>query len=306
MIDMLSSSLPPSARKMQVCSLALVAVFFLAFTPSFSPLAHAQEAPPPPPLDHFKCYRASNPNPLLRVLVLLEDQFDVGLERFDTTRIVKVKFFCNPTTKQHGNNAFVQIQNPDHHLTLYVFKQFFAEKYPPKFEVIVDNQFGIHTMIVQKPQYLMVPSKKTKIQGAPTTHGDPTGLDHYKCYSVLEHDFNLGAVVTLGLQDEFDTRQMNAVMTTPFLFCNPTRKDHIFALGQHQVTDIRNQRDHLTCYNLTQDKVKNGVKNVEVENQFGSAQPLGIGKVEMLCVPSLKMSWGLLPPDDNNSTSEDD
>jgi len=85
-------------------------------------------APPVSQLDHFKCYDATDAEPLEFTIVDLEDQF-VFMPGWPVTR---AEWFCNPVMKNSE-----PIVNPDNHLTIYSIDAFGM-----LWHVEIANQFG--------------------------------------------------------------------------------------------------------------------------------------------------------------------
>jgi hypothetical protein len=108
----------------------------------------------PPPLDHFKCYKAKDLKQpkFVSNTVALTDQFGVNDGLFE---MKKPFLFCTPVSK-NGE----AISNLTDHLTCYKIKG-------PKLEnaerqpVEVSNQFGSLQLEVKKPFLLCVPSSKS-------------------------------------------------------------------------------------------------------------------------------------------------
>jgi hypothetical protein len=117
-------------------------------------------------------------------------------------------------------------------------------------------------------------------------------LDHFKCYEAGGRDIN--AVVTLT--DQF--RAANTQVLWPFLFCNPTTKTVLnTATGAAVTTPVTHPLAHLTCYLTTPVAFTGGVT---YNNQFvipGTLLPtLTLSQSEVLCVPSAKVRWAVIPP----------
>jgi len=102
-------------------------------------------------------------------------------------------------------------------------------------------------------------------------------LDHFKCYKTDRKPVNM----IVGLADQFGPEPQVKV-AKPRLFCNPVAKRH-----DGQVTEIADPMAHLTCYQIDGHGDKWDVRTV---NQFGF-QTLEVKNSELLCVPSLKMSF---------------
>ena len=81
---------------------------------------------------------------------------------------------------------------------------------------------------------------------------------------------------------------------SPRLFCNPVQKTIPPALpfGVPTVTPITNPITHLVCYNTTQGPSFQGT--LIINNQFGPGRT-SAGPSDILCVPSLKLRWSVVP-----------
>jgi hypothetical protein len=215
-------------------------------------------------LDHFLCYRTMNLDNPAGSTVQLKDQFD---EEFKTWRTLGPHRFCNPVRKVFEGET-TEIRHPDHHLTYYKGE---AVAEPPV--VLATNQLakGAQRLKLGRVDGLFVPTEKN----LPRDHPAPVGLDHFKCYLVME-----GAAIgkPVDLLDELDQPYLGVMVGRPVLFCNPTEKIH-----KDERTPILNPRDHLTCYEVSK----------AVQSPFAGATQLGdvrlaASGLEWLCVPSEK------------------
>jgi hypothetical protein len=261
-----------------------IVVAMLALTALCSSSALAQSTPPP--LDHFRCYYLPN-QPVLNIPIRLQDQFDAALpspQNFESINQLTLARICN-TTQKLINNVTTPMTNPNHHLAMY---QINPQPIIPR-TVLVSNQFdgpsGVgQTLMVSDARFLLVPSGKIPLPG--TQPSPSPDLDHYKCYAAGGNRVNLLPFLT----DEFISE--NTFVLWPVLFCNPVLKIHGTV-----TTNIQNNRDHLTCYATTGTRFT-GILNppgIGIRNQFGTvAAP--VLKPDMLCVPSLKLSWSVVVP----------
>lgn len=120
--------------------------------------------PPPSGLDHFRCYPAivtpgAVNQPRFPIHVSLKDQFDKQPEGVSVLGVVA---FCAPADKLH-NGQITSIQNPNDHLTCYVFEETTtAPVTAPATPVLVHtkNQFGTERFFVKQARYLCVPTSK--------------------------------------------------------------------------------------------------------------------------------------------------
>jgi hypothetical protein len=219
-------------------------------------------------VDHFRCYPfpAQSTN---QVVVKLQDQFT-------TTPLTAVQItpleFCNPVQKTRADGTTTPILNPNHHFVMYrialpsVLRQ-----------ATISNQFGNNQVLtLLAPTVLAVPAAIPPLTVSPD-------LDHYECYAVQAQPFNL-INIPVGLQDAFLTETVTVLQ--PALFCNPTVKSH----GSVN-TVIQHPLSHLTCYTTSASVFTGGTVNTT--DQF-FALTLAVGRPDLLCVPSLKLSWQLL------------
>jgi hypothetical protein len=268
----------------------------------------AQPAPPtiPADLDHFNCYLS--PGPIQPASALLQDQFDVappsatflpGL--FESVTDLRSLLFCNPAQKTTSSGVTTPILHPDAHLLMYLIN---PQASTPR-RVTVVNQFGTFTLQTGRAVILAVPSGKALLStAAPPTFPPippPQELDHFKCYAAAGDDVD----AAVSLTDQFRTEQVRVLR--PFLFCNPVQKEVLNAnnpLGAVPVitTPITHPLSHLTCY-LTTPVPFQGV--VIYNNQFaipGTVPTLALSQSELLCVPSAKASWSVIPTPAQTST----
>lgn len=208
---------------------------------------HCPKAPP----DHYTCYAGKFSPKFDKREVLLRDQFDTTAGT--QARVLKPALFCNPSSK-NGEPLY----EPTGHLKCYRLK-------PQKTErtVSIHNQFGTKPITTKKSKMLCLPTEKN-------TEGPPEQLDHFKCYSAKFPKFPARNVT---LVDQFGTLQTQVVK--PFVFCNPVSKDG---------TPIRNPRNHLECYKITPQSVR---QTVTAQNQFGQ-ETVKTKKAIVLCLPTGK------------------
>lgn len=257
----------------------------------------AQPTPGPAGLDHFNCYSTSGP--VEPVSAYLQDQFDVAPPSstfipgtWEVVTDVRPFLFCNPAIKNF-NGQTTQILNPAAHLLMYIIN---PQPSTPR-QVTVQNQFGTFTMHTGRAEVLAVPSGKAPLIPAATVPAlppiPPQGvLDHFKCY-VASGD-NLNATVTL--RDQFLTETTKVLR--PVLFCNPVEKVRVNGTNPLTpatvVTPIAHPNLHLTCYLTTPAPFQ---RVVVYNNQFilpGALPTLALSQSELLCVPSLKLSWAVV------------
>ncbi len=249
-------------------------VFVLSFTGTLS--AGVIEAPPR--LEHFQCYPVLRANPEVEAGVGLFDQFTLSLstnlsDRFEKVRVLGANWFCNPTRKVHNRETF-GVRDTRQHLTFYWIR---AEKREPQRVVKIRNQFGEQSLRLHESLFLAVPTKKG-------VHDAPLDLDHFKCYRAIGRRVRRPSV---GLSDQFITPATRHRVRTPVAFCNPAEKLHT-----DFIAPISNEGAHLTCYSMT--TANTFVGGTEISNQFG-AQGLLVGTPRVLCVPTRKLGFEVIP-----------
>jgi hypothetical protein len=235
-----------------------------------SDLGHAQVFD----LEHFQCYPILKIDPVIPATVGLRDQFsEVGAPP-EIIDVLRANRFCNPARKWHAG-TFYGIADNRQHLTFYRT----APESSPLKVVSISNQFGNQTLRVGNAVALALPTRKLP-------HEAPQGLDHFRCYSSRGQP--IGRPV--GVADQFIRRTAHMVLD-PLLFCNPVEKTHGTV-----VTPIQHPEAHLTCYSMTRVQF---TREVSIRNQFRGAstgdQKLVVGSPGMLCVPTKKLKWRVVP-----------
>jgi hypothetical protein len=144
-------------------------------------------------------------------------------------------------------------------------------------EVRIENQFGIQTLVVTRPETLCTPADKN---GIPSDRSS----DRTKCYRVNqkvgERDF---VPITVTLEDQFELKE--TVVLKPVLLCNPTelerRPDHLADLppGLLPHHDVEGQPDFVPVPVTVSDEFY----NLSVNPFRGECR-----QVSLLCIPSLK------------------
>ena len=260
------------------------AVFFAAVL--LVALAGTAAAQTAPTLDHFYCYFAPSASPSPRFT--LQDQFDVGLNplippEVEHVQLLKIVRFCNPVQKTTADGTVTGIQHPADHLAMYLFTPDPWSSHPiiPRL-VIIRNQFGTQRLRTSNPVLLAVPSGKTLSVITPSI---PTDLDHFKCYLASGKVINQPVL----LKDQFSTDSVLAGVLQPILFCNPVKK----VVGEI-TTRIQNRDAHLACYVTT--PRNSPVRTLFYSNQFSQRAGLQVSNPDILCVPSLKLRWFVVPP----------
>jgi uncharacterized repeat protein (TIGR02543 family) len=241
-----------------------------------------KNVPPTPPLDHFKCYNATGPAPILppgvEGLELLDQFHDYWLE----AAVSDVMLFCNPVDKVHG--TVTTTSNEDNHLTVYKIG---AAIY--WYTVTIDNQFNEptvpQTLTVFGPVALATPTQKL----SPGDHGMPKYIDHYLLYEVWEPE-PVNAIVTLD--DQFPGSAEGVTVAYPKYFANPCLKGPV-DLGLEGLWD---PEEHLLFYEISEND--EFLTPVTIRNQFFQDEfgvPLDLfDNWELLAVPSVKVEWSIM------------
>lgn len=250
-----------------------------------------------PQVDHFKCYPPERPvhagDPFSPV-VTLQDQFSTA-----NVAVQELYRVCNPVEKILSPFPVVSlpdisggtvIHHPDLHLTFYNIDTLSSVPPPGYHSVSLDNQFGLQTMKVGPAKWLAVPTTEYLFPSCVNCRfflpppPDPLLLNHFECYPVLKPVTPPSATVTLI--DEWHTEGALDV-GAPVIFCNPVDKVHHGT--DYPVVDYIN---HLVCYQVPEGP---GGHPTGIVNQFNST-PLSVTfKAPLLCVPSRKLAFTLLP-----------
>jgi hypothetical protein len=231
------------------------------------------EQPEPAVLDHFMCYWVGHDMVLPEGpgVVYLEDQF-CAIEAW----VDSPWGFYNPVEKWH-DGVPTPISNPDHHLLAYYI---YYEEEPQWWQVEVNNQFGLQTLIVYGPIALALPTQKIE----PMYHEPPIGLDHFMLYEIIEGP---SVNVVVGLNDQFGD-QPQVEVGYPDYFFNPVRKTDASGM----VTPIENPLGHLVSYEIYGQVL---YQQVQAVNQFGEHIFPDLEGPYCITVPTEKISWHELP-----------
>jgi hypothetical protein len=229
--------------------------------------------PAPAVLDHFMCYWVGEDMvlPQWPGVVYLEDQLCAVAAEVGTPW-----GFFNPVEKWH-DRVTTPISNPDYHLLAYDIDY---EEKPQYWQVEVNNQFGVQTLMVYGPVALALPTQKIE----PIYHEPPVGLDHFMLYEVLPSDHPIWVV---GLNDQFGN-QPQVEVGYPDYFFVPVRKTH-----GDMVWEIQNPYEHLVSYEIWGEVF---YQQVRVVNQFGEHIFPQVEGPYCLTVPSEKLNVVQLPP----------
>jgi hypothetical protein len=273
--------------------LLLASLFALAMTAG-SAAAASEPNQQPAGLDHFHCYQIA---PTTQAVFMPPSQTqlkdDFGTSIVDIGPLAQL---CNPTVKTRlDNGQSTPIQNPDAHLTCFQISDTHFQPTTRK----VTNQFGDAKLDVLAAKLLCLPSFKS-LQTPPNFPAatQPSGLDHFKCYSVrYSLDASGNPVNPFGLQpanvlsqDQFGLKL--ATLGRPALLCNPAEKTRTDLPGQ-PVTPVTNPSAHLVCFKSEDDQqyalqpwLKNqfGIARVQGTVVSPGAPPTLVG--DLLCLPS--------------------
>jgi hypothetical protein len=158
----------------------------------------------PPGRNHYKTWWIE-PQSIPPTTVFVKDQF---ME--DSLTLTGLEYLSNPVEKVVQNETF-NIVSPNDHLTWYR-----AVGRDTLIRVGYVNQFDSVTYDIGPVEWLLVPTQKEP-------HDPPVGLDHYKCYRIIDpqpYDINF------TLQDQFDPIPEEIMSISPMYFCTPCQKNH--------------------------------------------------------------------------------
>ncbi len=220
----------------------------------------------PPPL-HFSCYQIVQGNIPDIAGITLEDRFGTT-----TATVTEAKRLCAPVDK-NGEDPDAP-QAPDH-LVSYVVKTTAGTFQKPK-NLEVANQFGILTLDVAAPTFVMTPSSKSlALPFPPPLVGSL--VPHFQCYKVVNVE-DAPANKGIALIDQFGPLQVDLDRRGPHRLCVPVNKNG----GDPGAPANPNV---LLCYTTRNDRLPFPDAKIFVNNQFGL---LGakITQYDELCVPS--------------------
>ncbi|MBC7965231.1 MAG: hypothetical protein H7Z17_04820 [Fuerstia sp.] len=219
------------------------------------------EPPVQASLDHFKVYIVKKTE--VSFPIASRGQFDKEPVK---ASLIALTHFANPVSKNKE-----PIIDKNAHLTWYQFKP--AEKPEPKRLITFENQFGLQQITIGQPVYLLVPALK-KEDGLDF----PKGLDHFKCYEVLE---GKSVEKSVDLVDQFGSSQTTARI--PKYFCVPAEK-----IRGDILEKIQNEKDHLVFYDIG---AEDAGRVISVGDQFNrpATRELSVEKSVYLGVPTVKL-----------------
>ena len=176
-------------------------------TPTVTQTPVATPTPVLPPLNHFQCYETHH-GPERIFGISLDDRFGPGV-----VDLKKLKRICAPSDK-NGEDP-TAASDPDH-LGVYTIKQT-SPRFQPIKGVVVENQFGVQTMNVVKPDRLLVPTAKSLTGPVPLPGS--FGVDHFKCYKVAYVKLR---AVGIHTEDQFGAQSID--IKKPTHLCVPADK----------------------------------------------------------------------------------
>jgi hypothetical protein len=223
----------------------------------------------PPPL-HFDCYEVTTGGNIPNISgVTLQDRFG------STTALVKeIKRVCAPANKNNEDPSAPGA--PDHLISYEIDTTPFARKN----NVHVANQFGVYTLDVVKPFFLMNP-------GAKNPNGNPlppplvgSMLPHFTCYKTddVQGEKQRQDII---VQDQFlfpGSITVDMDKRGPFRLCVPTNKNGGDPGAPANPTA-------LMCYTTKNDPVPFPQLFPGITDQF-SSRVVRITQYDELCVPS--------------------
>ena len=209
------------------------------------------------PVPHVQCYEIHRKS-FNRTGVSLDDALGAS-----TVTIKRAKRLCAPADK-NGEDPDAPTQ--DEHFTYYTLKQ--TSPFTKVKGVTVENQFGTRTMMLTKPDRMLVPTAKS-LTGPPAPLTRP--IDHYKCYKVAGAKLHVPGI---WIVDQFG--DITVDVKKPLHLCLPAEKEHEGPLVDPGTA--------LMCYKV------NGLPpdvlpTVHTLNQFGNDSYPIFGPRDF-CVPS--------------------
>ncbi len=210
-------------------------------------------------LDYFKIYEVENRR--VQITVPVQGQFDPAPKIIE---LMVLAYFANAASK--NDEPYYDKQA---HLTFYTVYQQVPE---PTRLVVAQDQFGNHQLVTGNVFGFLAPAQKFEAGSSLAEE-----LDHFKVYTVLEHQpVNQKA----NLSDQFGAGGV-AIMG-PSFFAVPVMK-----WRPGKVYGIHNKTAHLLIYSITPQPMERGIL---VEDQFAT-YPLTVVRSVGLAVPCLKQSW---------------
>ncbi|MFC1981633.1 hypothetical protein ACFLVN_05280 [Chloroflexota bacterium] len=258
--------------------------------------ATAQE--PPYVLDHFKGYKIktdTNQPPAANPFVVLQDQFDRRLQKWELKKVGTADMFFNPVEKTvvtaSGTEINTPIKDERNHLTRFPIASIAdmpAET--TRWNVQVQNQFGkMQKLLVGPATYILVPTEKNPVAGQ--SDNFPDNLDHFKWYPAIR---GKPVNIKVTLDDQWGTWE-DVMVLTPVAFANPVRKIHLLssaaAGGDINISEIQHPEAHLVAYKLEGPQSSSDPITAIINNQFVQTQNIAVLEGNLLLVPSAKRAF---------------
>jgi len=219
------------------------------------------------PLNHFQCYDVARQQ-FDRFSLSLDDDFGAN-----TVEVRRPKLLCAPVNK---NDEDPSAPGDAEHLVGYEIRRD-GRRFERFTDEVVQDQFGVLVLDLQRPERLLVPSAKSLTDPA-TPLAAPPVIDHYKCYRVRGDRRRVAGVT---VEDQFGTGVTD--VKKPLRLCLPVDKD-----GE----GIVDQAARLMCYQLKPGPRVN--QEVFIDNQFGAGS-LEVRRARELCVPVVTPEPELTP-----------
>ncbi len=219
------------------------------------------------PLNHFQCYDVARQQ-FDRFSLSLDDDFGTN-----TVEVRRPKLLCAPVNK---NDEDPSAPGDAEHLVGYEIRRD-GRRFERFTEEVVQDQFGVLVLDLQRPERLLVPSAKSLTDPATPLTAPPV-VDHYKCYRVRGDRRRVAGVT---VEDQFGTGVTD--VKKPLRLCLPVDKE-----GE----GIVDPAARLMCYQLKPGPRVN--QEVFIDNQFGAGS-LEVRRARELCVPVVTPEPDLTP-----------
>jgi hypothetical protein len=253
------------------CAVVRIAIIVTTLLASVPP----SSAQAPPNVDHYLCYKvrlaagAPKFTPVSRTLL---DQFP-PIRTYD---LRGVGTLCNPA----GKNG-VGMVHPTVHQVGYRIRppKGAPTAITPSTHMTVD-QFATRTLLMTRPDVLLVPSNKALGSGGAPPYTGGTTVDHYKCYRARGQSA-FTPPVSPTVTDQFFTGGQTFRVRRPSRVCTPVDKN-----GEDPTAP--DHAGHLVCYRVQLPMgVSFPITTVSTNNQI-RPEVIEVMKPVELCVPALK------------------
>ncbi len=247
-----------------------------------------------PFLGDFNCYFPENEIEIFIDDVLLEDQFDEGIQQqLDLNKIIR---FCTMVDKQKQDQVppFYPGSTPPkifdldpetepkdkQHFIVYrlcpeASEDIGCETLPEINQIVsLTDQFGTTEHLVKQPVELWVPASKDVVLGDPISFPKSSINNiHYKCYDISPMPNPLGQL-SVGIIDQFWNTNRNILVADKL--CNPVIKN-----GEGTMNN-----EHLKCYKFSIPQILDFT--TFFSDQFVTDQPLNFPTAYELCLAADK------------------